>query len=360
MSNLKKFAAVGAASILALTACSNDSGNGEAEGGTASVDYKACIVSDAGGWDDKSFNESAHDGLMAAEADLGIDTGTAESQSEADFVPNVDAMIADGCDMIIGAGYLLEEPLQAAALDNPDLQFGLVDSVFMDGEAPVTIDNGRPLVFNTAEAAFLAGYLAAGVSEAGTVATFGGMQIPSVAIFMDGFADGIKHYNEEKGTDVKLLGWDKDSQTGAFTNSFEDQTLGKQQAQQFIDQGADVIMPVAGPVGLGAAAAVQEAGDVLFIGVDSDWYETAPDYGEFILTSVMKEISASVQDTIKAGVDGSFSSEPYVGTLENGGVGLAPYHDLDSKVSDELKAEVEEIAEQIKAGEIVVETPNAP
>ncbi len=364
MRNFKKFAAVAAAAMLALSACSNDADNG-GDGATGEdspgTDYKACIVSDAGGWDDRSFNESAYNGLMAAKDELGIQTGTAESQSDADFAPNVDAMVADGCDMIIGVGFLLEQPLEDAANENPDLAFGLVDSTFTDGDFnPVTIDNARPLVFNTAEAAFLAGYVAAGVSETGTVATFGGMQIPSVAIFMDGFVDGVAYHNDQKGTDVKVLGWDKEAQTGAFTNSFDDQTLGKQQAQQFLDQGADVIMPVAGPVGLGAAAAIQETGDAYFIGVDSDWYETAPDYAEFILTSVMKEISASVQDTVKAGVEGTFSSDSYIGTLENGGVGIAPYHDLDSLVSDELKAEVEDITEQIKSGEIVVDTPNAP
>lgn len=369
MRNFKKFAAVAAAAMLALSACASDD-NGDGNGTDAdtgngdevtSVDYKACIVSDAGGWDDRSFNESAYNGLMAAKDDLGIETNTAESQSDADFAPNVDAMVADGCDMIIGVGFLLEQPLEDAANANPDLSFGLVDAMFTDADSnPVTLENGRPLVFNTAEAAFLAGYLAAGVSETGTVATFGGMQIPSVSIFMDGFADGVDYYNEQKGTDVSVLGWDKDAQTGAFTNSFDDQTLGKQQAQQFLDQGADVIMPVAGPVGLGAAAAIQETGDAYFIGVDSDWYETAPDYGEYILTSVMKDIAVSVQDTVRAGVQDEFSSEPYIGTLENDGVGIAPFHDLDSVVSDELKSEIDEITEQIKSGEIVVETPNAP
>nr|WP_241969134.1 BMP family ABC transporter substrate-binding protein [Trueperella bialowiezensis] len=338
-----------------MSACSG----GTKEDGAS--DYKACIVSDAGGWDDRSFNESAYNGLMAAKEELGIATGTAESQSDADFAPNVEAMVADGCNMIIGVGYLLEQPLEDAARANPDLHFGLVDSAFTDADnQPVTIDNARPLVFNTAEAAFLAGYLAAGMSKTGTVATFGGMQIPSVSIFMDGFVDGVKHYNETKGTDVKVLGWDKDKQVGAFTNSFDDQTLGKQQAQQFLDQGADVIMPVAGPVGLGAAAAIQETGNAYFIGVDSDWHETAPDYADLILTSVMKEISAAVQDTVKAGAEGNFSPESYIGTLENGGVGLAPYHELDSQVPDELKAEIDDLTEKIKSGEIKVESPNSP
>lgn len=357
MRNFKKFAAVLASTALALSACSGGGDNGS-EGGKSS--FKACLVSDAGGWDDRSFNESAYNGLMQSKESLGIQVKTAESSSDADFAPNVEAMVADGCNMIIGVGFLLEQPLQDAAANNPDIEFGLVDSFFTDGDATVTVENGRPLVFNTAEAAYLAGYLAAGMTKTGTVATFGGLQIPSVTIFMDGFADGVAKYNEDMGTSVKLLGWDKASQAGAFTNSFDDQTLGKQQAQQFIDQGADVIMPVAGPVGLGAAAAAQEAGDVMFIGVDSDWFNTAPDYADLMLTSVMKEIAASVEDTIKAGSEGTFSSDPYVGTLENGGVSIAPYHNFEDKVPAELKDAIIKLEEQIKSGELKVESDASP
>lgn len=359
MQKFKKIAAVAAAGLLALTACS---GGGKSEAGSdngtteaAGTDYKACLVSDAGGWDDRSFNESAMVGLKNAISDLGVQSNTAESTSDVDFQPNIDAMVADGCNLVIGVGFNLEAALHQAAEQNTDINFAIVDSTFSSDLA-----NGRPLVFNTAEAAFLAGYVAAGTTQTGTVATFGGQQIPSVSIFMDGFVDGVKHYNEVKGTDVKVLGWDKESQTGSFTNTFDDQTLGKQQAQQFLDQGADIIMPVAGPVGLGAAAAIQEDGNAMIIGVDSDWYESAPDYKGIVLTSVMKEIAASVQDTIKAGVDGNFDATAYVGTLENGGVGLAPFHDFEDKVSDELKSEVQDLITAIKSGDIKVESPNTP
>lgn len=369
MRNFKKFAAVAAAAMLALSACASDD-NGDGNGTDAdtgngdevtSVDYKACIVSDAGGWDDRSFNESAYNGLMAAKDDLGIETNTAESQSDADFAPNVDAMVADGCDMIIGVGFLLEQPLEDAANANPDLSFGLVDAMFTDADSnPVTLENGRPLVFNTAEAAFLAGYLAAGVSETGTVATFGGMQIPSVSIFMDGFADGVDYYNEQKGTDVSVLGWDKDAQTGAFTNSFDDQTLGKQQAQQFLDQGADVIMPVAGPVGSGTLAAARENAGTMVVWVDADGVLTNPDEASVILTSVMKQISAAVYDAIASVADGTFTSDAYIGTLANGGVGIAPWHDFEDKVSPELNDEIEALKQDIIDGKIVVESVNTP
>ncbi|MFC5370409.1 BMP family lipoprotein [Arcanobacterium bovis] len=357
MKKITSLAAIVAASALALSACSG----GDSKSVGSNSDYKACLVSDQGGWDDKSFNESAFNGLKVAEKDLKVKTGTSESKGVADFGPNVDAQVADGCNLIIGVGFMLAPATLAAAQNNPDINFALIDSAFTDKDNKVVpLKNGRPLVFNTAEAAYLAGYAAAGMTKTGTVATFGGMPIPSVTVFMDGFADGVKAYNEAKGKNVKLLGWDKAAQTGSFTNSFEDQNLGKTQTQQFIDQGADIVMPVAGPVGLGAAAAAKADGKTLIVGVDSDWYESTPDYKAIVLTSVMKQIDKSVIDTVKIGSEGKFTSEPYIGTLENGGVSLAPFHDFDSKVPADLKDEIKKLSDKIKSGDLKIESKSSP
>ena len=358
MKNLSKYLAVAGVAAIALSGCA---GGAADKSGAEGADFKACAVSDAGGWDDKSFNESAYEGLEAAKNNLGVKINTAESSSDADFVPNVEAMVDDGCDLVIGVGFKIEKALHQSAEANTDIKYALVDSSFSDADFnTVVVENGRPLLFNTADAAFLAGYVAAGMTKTGKVATFGGIQIPSVSVFMDGFADGVAAYNKAKGTDVQLLGWDKATQNGSFTQSFDDQALGKQQAQQFIDQGADIIMPVAGPVGLGAAAAAKENGSTLIIGVDSDWYEANPDYSSIILTSVMKQIGASVEQTIKDSVEGKFSAEPYIGSLANGGVSLAPFHDFDAQVPQELKDEVEKLSEQIKSGELKIESQNSP
>lgn len=363
MKHLTKLVAAAGIVTLALAGCgggtTSNGGGATSEAKDAST-FKACAVSDAGGWDDKSFNESAYNGLKAAQDSLGIQINTAESSSDTDFVPNVEAMVSDGCTLIIGVGFNLEQAIHKSAEQNTDLHYALVDSSFTDGQETVTLENGRPLLFNTAEAAFLAGYAAAGMTKTGKVATFGGMKIPSVTVFMDGFVDGVDAYNKAKGTSVQVLGWDKATQNGSFTQDFDNQTLGKEQAQQFISQGADIIMPVAGPVGLGAAAAAKADGNTWIIGVDSDWYEANPDYSSIVLTSVMKEIGASVEQTIKDSVDGKFSSDPYVGTLANGGVSLAPFHDFDAKVSDELKADLAKLTEDIKSGKLVIESQNAP
>lgn len=368
MKSLSKYLAVAGVAALALAGCASgakSAAESGAESGAAeaheNASFKACAVSDAGGWDDKSFNESAYNGLVAAKEKLGITINTAESSSDADFVPNVEAMVDDGCSLIIGVGFKIEKALHDSADQNADLHYALVDSSFSDADFnTVVLKNGRPLLFNTAEAAYLAGYVAAGMTKTGKVATFGGIQIPSVTVFMDGFADGVAAYNAAKGTNVQLLGWDKASQNGSFTQSFDDQALGKQQAQQFIDQGADIIMPVAGPVGLGAAAAAKEHGSTYIIGVDSDWFLTSPDYSSIVLTSVMKEIGASVEQAITDSVKGDFTSAPYVGTLENGGVSIAPFHDFDSEVPQELKDEVAKLTDQIKSGVLKVESQNSP
>jgi basic membrane protein A and related proteins len=352
-----RVAALSGAVALALAACgSAPEDEATSTGGTdtaATSDFKACMVSDSGGFEDKSFNQSGAEGLERAGDELGVEVLTVESQAETDFTPNVESLVSQDCDLIIGVGYLLADAMTTAAQANPDIEFALVDSTFNE-----ELDNAQPLLFNTQEAAYLAGYVAAGSSATGTVATFGGIQIPSVSIFMDGFADGVAKYNEDNGANVTVLGWDKEAQTGSFTGDFENQTNGQNLAKGFIDQGADVIMPVAGPVGLGAAAAAQTAGDVSIVGVDADWYLTAPDYSSIILTSVMKEIGQAVYDTVAAAADGNFTSEPYVGTLENGGIGIAPFHDFDSVVPADVKSAVEELTAQIIAGDLVVESPS--
>ncbi len=331
---------------------------GASEVGTDNSDYTGCIVSDQGGFDDRSFNQSSYEGLMSAEEDFGITTREAESTSPSDFTPNVNSMLQAGCDSIIGVGFLLGDTIKPIAADNPDTHFIGVDVT--DTEFP---DNVQRIIYDTAQGAFLAGYLSAGVSETGKVATYGGAEIPTVTIFMDGFAAGVEYYNEQKDADVQVLGWNREAKNGSFTGDFENQAAGKTNTTNFINEGADVIMPVAGPVGLGTLDAVTEANaagkDAKVVWVDSDGYETT-DQGEVILTSVMKLMGDAVHDVLEADLAGEFSSEPYVGTLENGGVALAPFHDLDSAVSEELKAELDQIKAGIIDGSITVDSDYSP
>ncbi len=301
--------------------------------------FKACQVTDTGGIDDKSFNATAWKGVEEAMAEFGIEGKYLESQQQTDYEKNIKAFVDEGCNIIITVGFLLGDATAAASTAYPDMMFSIVDYAY----DPV-LPNVLGQVFTTDEAAFLAGYVAAGMTQTGKVATFGGIQIPTVTVFMDGFALGVQYYNQQKGTAVEVLGWDPATQTGSFTGNFESKEDGRTLGLSFIDEGADIIMPVAGPVGEGTAAAVKERGNAWVIGVDADWYETVPDYKDIVLTSVLKNMNITTKGAIQQAMDGTFAGGVIVGTLENGGVGLAPFHDADSLVSAELKAELETIS----------------
>ncbi|VEG27274.1 BMP family lipoprotein [Actinomyces howellii] len=348
--------ALGTAAALSLAACGAAPSDSASDSG-ASSDYIACMVSDEGGFKDQSFNQSGKEGLDRAESELGIKTITVESKVNADYTTNIDSLLDQNCNMIIGVGFKLADPLTAAAEANPDVDFALIDSTFGS-----EMDNAKPLIFNTAEAAFLAGYAAAGTTESGSVATYGGVPIPTVQIFMEGFHQGVTRYNEDNGTSVTVQGWDPNHpDSGTFVGDFTNTAKAQQLTESFLSQGADIILPVAGNAGAGTISAVQAAGGNLgIIWVDADGY-LSTEGGSYIMTSVVKEIGAAVYDTIEEAVSGDgFSSEPYIGTVANKGVSIAPYHDWESKVPAEVQTKVKELEQQIIDGSLTITTPYDP
>ncbi|MET4158902.1 BMP family ABC transporter substrate-binding protein [Agromyces sp. PvR057] len=324
--------------------------------GEESTESAGCVrmVTNSGGLEDRSFNQSSWEGLQQAESELGVEAEAIVSTGETDLAPNVEQAVASGCGLVVTVGWELADPTLDQAGKNPEVAFAIVDE-------SVEAENVKPVVFDTAQASYLAGYLAAGVTKTGVVATFGGGNQPPVTLFMDGFVDGVAKYNEVHGTSVRALGWSKAAQDGAFTGDFEDVNKGKTLTDGFIDQGADVILPVAGQVGEGAASAAVERGGVSVIWVDSDGYETLSEsFRPVILTSVLKNTQDAMVQIVGDVQDGAFTNEPYVGTLENGGVEIAPYHDLAPLVSEALDGEIEGLRQAIIAGEIVVESPSRP
>lgn len=343
-----------AAAGLALTACAAPPAE-SAGTATSNPDYVACMVSDFGGFNDKGFNAAVLAGMTRAEEELGIKTVRLESKSENDYQPNLDQSITQGCAFTVTVGFSLAEATKATADAHPDSKFAIID------DSSIDLPNVKPVVFDTAQASFLAGYLAAGYSKTGKVAVFGGQPFPPVLLFMDGYADGIAYYNEQNGTDVQLLGWDKETQDGTFAGTFVDIAAGKTLTQTFIDQGADIIMPVAGSLYQGSIEAVRDSNtDVALLGVDNDGADIAPDDADVFLTSVMKQMADAVFTLIQQDIDGNFDTTPYVGDLANSGVTIAPFHDFEDKVSPELAAQVEEIKQSIIDGDIIVESDNSP
>jgi len=325
---------------LLLAAC----GPGESAGDELLI----CQITDTGGIDDKSFNQTAWKGIEDAMAELGVEGKYLESQEVADYERNINAFLEEGCDLIITVGFLIGDATAAAAEANPDDKFSIIDYAY-DPAIPNVVGQ----VFNTDEAAFLAGYAAAAVTQTGKVGTFGGLPIPTVTIFMKGFLEGVNYYNDVKGTNVEVLGYDLEDETkGLFSMDFDDQQKGRELAVSLMDEGADIILPVAGPVGLGAAAAIQERGNAYVIGVDSDWFLTSPEYGNITLTSVMKKMDATTFQVIESVIDGTFTGGVVVGTLENEGVDIAPFHDLSNLISAELQAELDQLKADIIAGRI--------
>jgi basic membrane protein A len=244
-------------------------------------------------------------------------------------------------------GYLIGDSTASAAEASPDERFVIVDYSYNPG-----FENVLGLEFSTDEAAFLAGYLAAGTSKTEKVGTYGGVNIPTVTIFMDGFVRGVQYYNAEHATNVKVIGWDPELKIGLFTETFDVVQRGVMMGELLIEKGVDIIMPVAGGVGQGTATLAMERGGVLIIGVDTDWTVSSPEFSSITLTSVVKRMDVAVFESIRDVLEGTFSGGRYIGTLENGGVGLAPFHQLDRLVSAELKSELESVQTGIISGRI--------
>jgi basic membrane protein A len=188
------------------------------------------------------------------------------------------------------------------------------------------------------------------------------VKIPPVTLFMDGFVDGVDFYNERHDTDVRVLGWDKDNQDGTFVGNFTDQAKGKQIARGFMDQGADVIFGLGSLPDIGAAAAIKEGGGgkVAMIWPNTDGCEALPESCDIMLSSVLKRVAVATQEVVEQAAAGKFEAGTYVGTLENEGVGLGAFHEWEDRVPAELKEELEEVEQQIVAGEIEVTSAATP
>jgi basic membrane protein A len=350
-------AVVAVASLAA--ACGSKPSTSSSSGGSstaAAKAFNACMVLDTGGVDDRSFNQSSWAGLTAAAAaNANIKPSYVSSNSQNDYTPNLNAQVSKGCNTTVAVGGLMSDAVKAVAAANPKEHFAEVD-------APSSGPNVYGIQFNTAQGAFLGGYLAAAMTKTGTVATFGGLNIPPVTIYMDGFWEGVQYYNQQKSKSVKVLGWDETNQKGGtFAQSFTDQNQGKQISQTFIQQGADIIFPVAGGTGLGAGAAAQASGGKAnVIWVDTDGCVSAAQYCQFFLTSVTKNLSDSVKEYVTKAASGSFPTGSYIGTLDNSGTGLAPFHDFDSKVPADLKTELKTVQADITSGKIKITSPSQP
>ena len=357
-------AACGSSHSSASSNGTSSSASSSATSSASTTKFLGCMVTDTGGIDDRSFNASSWQGMQeAAAADSGIKVTYLQSTTQGDYIPNINTFLSQKCGIIVTVGFLMGAATESAAKAHPSQDFAIVDCSYasecLTGTKETNIDQ---LVFNTVQDGFLGGYLAAGMTKTGKVATFGGEDFGTVTIYMDGFWDGVQYYNSKHGTKVQVLGWNEQTQKGSFTGDFTNLTKGQTLTQTFITEGADIIFPVAGSVGQGAATAVKDADNaagsqkVNMFWVDTDGCVSAPTYCTYFITSVTKGIVPAVKGAVLSAANGTFAGGTYVGTLANGGAVLSPYHDFASKVPAALQAELKTVEAGIESGSIQTPT----
>ncbi len=307
------------------------------------ADLQIGLVTDVGRVNDRSFNQSAWEGVQQAAEDLGVaeeDIRFIETQSPTDYADNIQQFVDNGYSVIVTVGFGLGEATAAAAAENPDIYFIGVDQ--FQGEA---VENVVGLVFNEDRSGFLAGALAANLTESGTIgAVLGTDSVPPVVAFNEGYIAGAQYINP----DIEIV---STYHPGGLDVAFTDPEWGAATARQALDNGADIIFGAGGNTGNGAlqevAAEAESGATVYCIGVDSDQWETLEAAHPCLVSSAMKLISPGVVDLVTLYAGG----EPATGNYF-GGSGLAPFHDFEDVVPDEVKTQLEEIATGLDDGSI--------
>ena len=303
---------------------------------------KICMLTLYGGPNEQPFSAIAWDAASSIANELNWDARVRNVDESGDIAASLDQAAQQDCNLLVAVGADFSAAVVQAATNHPEQNFLLLDQALDPAAANIWAD-----AYDISEPSFLAGYLAAGMSRTGTVATFGGVKFTPVTDFMMGFQAGVEHYNRTKGTAVRTLGYDFRTGSGVFINSFTSQDAAYQAAQEFIAQGADIILPVAGSAFVGAARAARLAPRVLVIGVDTDAALFYEDYADITLTSIIKRLDSSVLEATRAVADGKFSGRSRIGDLASGHVGLAPFHALESEIPEALKREVEALRASI-------------
>ncbi len=307
--------------------------------------FKVGLVTDVGGVNDKSFNQSAWAGVQKAATELGVEAKFIESKQVTDYEKNIDQFATEGYDMIITVGFLMGDATALKAKEYPDIQFAIVDFAYFPAEEgapdPYTSDlkNVASLMFAEDQVGYLAGVLAGCMSDSGVVGTVSGMEIPPVVRFVTGFQTGAKSVN----ADIQTL--------NQYIPSFTDPAKGKEVGLSMIDQGADVIFGVGGNTGNGGLLAAKEKGK-MGIGVDVDQYLTYPEVNDILITSAMKNVDVAVFEAAKSAAAGTLEAGIRLSSVENGGIGLAPFHAWADKIPQDCKDKVAAAEAGLKDGSI--------
>ena len=278
---------------------------------------KVALVLSVGGVNDESFNQGAWEGALKASEELGVEVSYLESNSDADYIQNIETAIDQEADLIVGVGFQVGNAILEAAKVYPEQSFAAIDSTYEE-----ELDNLRSITFNEEEAGYLTGLIAAKMTKTNTIGWIGGLDIPSCSNFYIGFEKGAKEVNQ----DIKVL--------KQFTNSFTDAAKGRVVAEQMVSEDADIIFMAAGGGNAGALEVVREK-NIKAIGVDMPNNYLAPEY---IVTSALKNVGEGLKLTINDFVNGEFTSGEVKYDLSNGGVGF----EKTNLLSDEIIKYVED------------------
>ena len=320
---------------------------------------KIGVVTDVGQLEDKSFNQASYEGAKAAAEALGADFDVIVTQNVSDYKQNIQTFVDQGFDTIVTVGFLIGSDTAAAAKANPNVKFiGVDQGICVDengdndptfacaGDAAKLLPNYQGIVFAEEQPGYLAGILAASISESGIIGSVAGTNVPAVVAYIKGYEAGAKSVNPDIQTLTQEVNPDP-------AKGFNDPATGKAIAQQFIAQGADVLFQVAGLTGQGVLEAACDAG-VYGIGVDVDQAQTLPNLSKCIVTSAEKKLKDTVQAVTTTSVSGDFKAGtvPYNAASNPPAIGLSPYHDLASLVTPEIQAKLDEAFNQMKSGEL--------
>ena len=333
----KKIAALSTAVIMSASMLVGCGTKSTEENSTASSDIKIGMVADMGGINDESFNQSAWEGLQKAEKDFGIEVKVIESKQASEYLQNMESLLDEDVDMVIGVGYAMKEDIQKQAENYPDKQFVLIDETY-----DTIPENVTPILFRENEAAYLTGLIAGKMTKTNNVGFIGGIQTPVVSRFEYGYKAGVKDANKDCNVNVQYAG------------TFSDAAKGKSIANQMYGNGTDIILSAAGGTGLGAIESAKEQNKYA-IGVDRDQSDLAP---ENVLTSALKRVNVGVYDTVKEFVEGKLTGgQEKVYGLKEDGVGIP--ETTKNLVPQDIIDYVNSMIEKIKNDEIKVPATEA-
>ena len=328
----KKLAALSLSVVMSasmLVGCGNKSTEVNS---TASSDIKIGMVADIGGINDESFNQSAWEGLQQAQKDFGIEIKVIESKQASEYLQNMESLLDEDVDMVIGVGYTMKEDIQKQAENYPDKQFVLIDETY-----DTIPENVTPILFRENEAAYLTGLIAGKMTKTNNVGFIGGIQTPVVSRFEYGYKAGVNAANDKADVNVQYAG------------TFADAAKGKSIANQMYGNGSDIILSAAGGTGLGSIESAKEQNKYA-IGVDRDQSDLAP---ENVLTSALKKVNVGVYDTVKEFVEGKLKGgQEKVYGLKEDGVGIP--ETTKNLVPQDIIDYVNAMIEKIKKDEIKV------